>query len=358
MNENVAVVGGTGFLGANLVVALADAGYTPIVVARRPERVAVALPGLEVEARYGDITKPDSLRPALEGCTYVHSVAAMMGDVFTSPNPNQRDEAMRVNVDGTLNVLRAAREAGAKRAVVTSSCSTRYQPGGALASEDSPAIGDTVVPDAYVTSKVREEKAVADFSRETGFEVVAILPGGLVGPRDASPTPLGAGIVARLNGEASGGIGLEGAFPVVDVRDTARAHVAAMEIEDPNDTYLVVAETIDSKEWSDLFGRVTRLPGEGRVIPTSIAMPMAYLLEGIAWLKRKPAPLNRNAVRHVIQRQHYDCTRARTELGITYLPTEVTLRDMVRWYVDNGWVTNEENLAIVKGALAAAQAQS
>jgi dihydroflavonol-4-reductase len=353
MGEIVAVVGGTGFLGANLVVALAEAGYAPIVVARRPERVAEVLPDLDVEARYGDITKPDSLRAALEGCTYVHSVAAMMGDIFTSPNPNQREAAMRVNVDGTVNVLRAAHEAGVKRAVVTSSCSTRYQPGGVLANEDSPAIGDTIVPDAYVTSKVHEEKAVADFSRETGLEVVAILPGGLVGPRDASPTPLGTGILARLNGEPSGSIGLEGAFPVVDVRDTARAHVAAMEIEDPNETYLVVAQTIDAQEWSALFGRVSGLPGEGRVIPTSIAMPMAYVFEAVAWLRRKPAPLNRNAIRHVVQRQQYDCTRASTELGITYLPVEVTLRDTIRWYVDNGWVTNEQNLAILKETLAA-----
>jgi dihydroflavonol-4-reductase len=354
MSKKVAVVGGTGFLGANLVVALADAGYTPIVVARRPERVAQALPDLEVEARYGDITKPDSLPTALQGCTYVHSLAAMMGDIFTSPNPDQREAATRVNVEGTLNVLRAAHEAGATRAIVTSSCTTRYQPGGALASEDSPAIGDTVVPDAYVTSKVREEETVAAFGGETGMEVVTILPAGLVGPRDAGPTPLGAGILARLNGDSRGGIGLEGAFPIVDVRDAARAHVAAMEVENPRDAYLVVAQTIDAQEWSDLFGRVTGLASEGRIIPTKMAMPMAFVFEAIAWLRRKPAQFNRNAVRHVIQRQQYDCTRARQELGITYRPIEITLRDTIRWYVDNGGVTNEENLPTIRRALSAA----
>jgi len=354
MGENVAVVGGTGFLGANIVVELAEAGYTPIVVARRPERIKLALPDMEVEARYGDLTKPDSLRTALQGCTYVHSVAAMMGDIFTSPNANHREAAMRVNVDGTVNVLRAAHEAGAKRAVVTSSCSTRYQPGGALASEDSPAIGDTIVPDAYVTSKVLEEKAVAEFSKQTGLEVVAILPAGLVGPRDASPTPLGGAILARMNGDAQGGIGLEGAFPVVDVRDVARAHVRAMEIENPHEAYLVVAETIDALEWGALFDRVTGLPGETRIIPAKIAMPIAWIFETIAKLKRQTVQFNRNAVRHIVQRQQYDCTRTTEELGTTYRPTETTLRDTIRWYADNGWVTNEENLAIVREALAAA----
>ena len=353
MGEKVAVVGGTGFLGANIVVALAEAGYTPIVVARRPERIKVALPEIEVEARYGDLTKPDSLRAALQGCTYVHSVAAMMGDIFTSPNPNHREAAMRVNVDGTVNVLRAAHENGARRVIVTSSCSTRYQVGGALASEDSPAIGDTIVPDSYVTSKVREEQAVDDFSRETGLEIVTILPAGMLGPRDASPTPLGGTLLARMNGAAQGNIGLEGAFPVVDVRDVARAHLRAMEIENPHEAYLVVAETIDAVEWSKMVARVTGLPNEARIIPARIAMPMAWIFETIAKLQRKPMQFNRNAVRHVVQRQQYDCTRTTADLGITYRPTKTTLRDTVAWYADNGWVTNEENLAIVKETLAA-----
>ena len=105
-----------------------------------------------IETRYGDMTKPDTLRDALQGCTYVQTVAALLGDIFTDPNPNHREEAMRVNVDGTVNVLRAAHEAGVKRVVVTSSASTRYQAGGALANEDSPAIGDQIVPDSYVRS--------------------------------------------------------------------------------------------------------------------------------------------------------------------------------------------------------------
>ena len=353
MGEKVAVVGGTGFLGANIVVALAEAGYTPIVVARSPERIKLALPDMEVEARYGDLTKPTSLIEALQGCTYVHSVAAMMGDIFTSPRSDQREAATRVNVDGTVNVLRAALQNGAKRAIVTSSCSTRYTRGGALANEDSPAIGDQIVPDAYVTSKVREEKAVTAFSEATRLEVVVILPAGLVGPRDTSPTPLGGTVLSRLNGDRRGGIALEGAFPVVDVRDAARAHVRAMEVENPHHAYLVVAETIDAQDWSDLFQRVTGLTSAGRIIPARMALAMAWVFETIAKLKGQPSAFNRNAVRHVVQRQRYDCTRTTADLGITYRPTETTVRDTICWYADNGWIKNEENLAIVKETLAA-----
>ena len=274
-----------------------------------------------------------------------------MGDIFTSPNPDHRDAAIRVNVDDTLNVLRAARHAGARRVVVTSSCSTRYQPGATIANEGSPMLGAKVVRDSYVRSKVLLEKAVAAFSRGTGAKVVAILPGGMVGPRDAGPTPLGASLLARLNGDPHGAVGLEGAFPVADVRDVARAHVAAMEVADPSPAYLVVTRTIPTREWRGLFSRVTGIPNDARIIPSSVATPMAMAFEAMAWLTRAPVQFNRNAVRHLRQRQEYDCSLARDHLRVSFTPLETTMRDTVRWYAENGWITDDARAAIVRSAL-------
>jgi dihydroflavonol-4-reductase len=347
MGEKVAVIGGTGFLGSNLVVELLKAGYTPVVVARRPDKIAKVLPGVHVEARRGDLTDLDSLRSALQGCDMVHSVASMMTQVFTSPSPDLRKAAIRINVEGTLNALRAARETGARRVIVTSSSSTRYRPGGALANEDSPPTDPGILDDPYVRSKVLEEAAVADFARETGLEVVSILPGGMVGPQDGGPTPLGNVLVARLNGQASGSVNIAGAFPLVDVRDVARAHVAAMERAEPGRSYLVVARTIPSCEWDDMVARLTGLPGASVVIPSSIAMTMAYLVEIIARVTHTVPEFNRNQVRHIVQRQQYDCSRAKRELGITFTPIEIALRDAILWYVENGWVSQPERLALV-----------
>jgi dihydroflavonol-4-reductase len=355
MDEKVAVIGGTGFLGSNLVVELLKAGYTPVVVARRPDRIAKVLPGVDVETRQGDLTDLDSLRSALQGCDAVHSVASLMTQVFTSPSPDLREAAIRTNVEGTLNALCAAREVGARRVIVTSSSSTRYRPGGALVNEDSPPTDPSVLDDPYVRSKVLEEAAIADFARETGLEAVCILPGGMIGPQDGGPTPLGGALVARLNGQVSGSIGIVGAFPLVDVRDAARAHVAAMERGVPGKSYLVVARTISSREWGDMVTRVTGLPGASVVIPSSMAMTAAYLIEVIARVTRTTPLFNRNAVRHIIQRQQYDCSRAQRELGITFTPIETALRDAILWYVENGWVSQPERLALVAGGAPHAQ---
>ena len=351
MGERVAVVGGTGFLGANLVVQLAQAGYTPIVIARRPQRAQKLFPDLDFEARYGDLMKPGSLRQALGGCSYVHSLAGTMGGVFTGPNPDRRAAAVQVNVDGTLNVLRAALDVRVRRVIVTSSCTTRYQPKGLLASEASPPVGAKVVRDPYVRSKVLAEQAVGAFSRDTGLKTVSILPAGMIGPRDASPTPLGAALLARLNGDPQGAVGLEGAFPIVDVRDVAQAHIAAMEAEDPGPAYLVVAMTIPTRVWNDLFSRITGIPDDAKIVPLSVAMPMALTMEAMAWLRRRPAKFNRNAVRHLTQSQRYDCSLVQNELGIRFTSLETTLRDTVRWYAENGWITDEARLAIVRSAL-------
>jgi hypothetical protein len=113
---------------------------------------------------------------------------------------------------------------------------------------------------------------------------------------------------------------------------------------------------LEMAEWNSILDRVTGIPVKSRIVPVGLAMPMALAFEAVAWLTRKPAMMNRNTIRHTIQCQQYDCTRVREELGITFTDPETTMRDMVRWFVENDYVTNKENLAILKKTLAAADA--
>ncbi len=342
-SEKVAVIGGTGFLGSNLVMALLEAGHTPVVVARRPDRIARVLPGIDVEGRRGDLTDLPSLLSALEGCDVIHSVAALWKQIYYSPNPDLLEAAIRTNVGGTLTALRAAHEVGARRVVVTSSAGTRYQAGGALANEDSPPTDPNIIDDAYIRSKVLEEAAVAAFAREAGLDVVSILPGGMIGPRDAGPTPLGHAVVQYLNGRAF--LMIKGTMPIVDVRDVARAHVAAMERGTPGRSYLVVSMTLPVREFYNILTRLTRLPGPRVFLPPSMTMPMAYLVEVFAQVTHIDTPFTRNSARHAFLGQKYDCSRVQQELGIKFTPIESSICDTVVWYVENGWVSHPERFA-------------
>jgi hypothetical protein len=112
-----------------------------------------------------------------------------------------------------------------------------------------------------------------------------------------------------------------------------------------------VAQTVDTSDWHTLFSSVTGIPDDTRLVPPAMAMLAATAFEALARIQGRPAPFNRNAVRHVRQGQHYECARVRHELKITFRPLASTLRDAVRWYAENGWITDEARLAIVNSAL-------
>lgn len=332
--EQVAVIGGTGFLGSNLVLQLLEAGYMPVVIARRPERIAQALPGVEVEARYGDLTRIDSLRPALQGCSVIYCVAAMMQEIYTSRSPNHREVAIRTNVQGTLNALRAALELGARRAVVTSTSATRYQRDGSVANEDSPPTDPGIIDDAYVHSKLREHPAVARFVEETGMEVVTILPGGFLGPGLAADSMMGRGMLEVINGRLP--VGLEGAFQFTDVRDVARAHLLAMERGVPGRDYLVVATTLALRDFFGCLARLTGMPEPRLYLPGGLMMGMAYVTEMVAGLRGTVPAITRGMLKHTTIGQRFDCSRVQQELGLTFRPVETTLRDTVVSMVERG----------------------
>jgi dihydroflavonol-4-reductase len=332
--EKVAVVGGTGFLGSNLVLQLLEAGYTPIAIARRPERLAQALPGVEVEARQGDLVDIDSLRSALQGCNAVYCVAAMMQEIYSSRNPNHREDAIRTNVQGTLNALRAAVERGIRRAVVTSTSATRYQQDGSVANEDSPPTDPSIIDDAYVRSKLREHPAVAAFARETGLEVVTILPGGFFGPGLAADSMMGRGVLDIINGRLP--IALDGAFQFTDVRDVARAHLLAMERGAPGRDYLVVATTLSMRAFFGSLSRLTAMPEPRVYLPGGLMMSVAYMTEMIAGFRGTAPTITRGMLKHTTIGQRFDCSRAQQELGLTFRPVETTLRDTVVSLVERG----------------------
>ncbi len=343
MKHPVAVVGGSGFLGSNLVAELIQAGHTPVVISRHPEKIAQALAGLDVETRPADWADLDRLRLVLRGCEVVHCVAGEVKEIYGSSSSDLRRATVQENVQGLLNVLRAAREVGARRVVVASSCTIRHRPDGAVIDENSPLPDPSVLDDTYVRTKAAQEAAVKAFIQETGGEVISLMPGGLLGPRDAGPSPLGQSLLDFLNGRLPAGI--EGSFPVVDVRDVARAHIAAMDKGVPGRSYLMVARTVTLREWFAVLSRLTGLPAPRIVIPAVIALPSAWFAEVLARLTHSAPVFTRKQIQQLLLLRPYDSSRAQGELGISFTPLETTARDAILWYMENGRVFHPSRLA-------------
>ena len=111
----ILVTGATGLVGSHTARALAEAGHELRLLLRKTSKLT-NLEGLDYERCEGDVTQPDGLEEAAKGCDAVCHTAGV-----ASWSPLDADLVMRVNRDGTRNVLEAARRAGVKRALVTAS---------------------------------------------------------------------------------------------------------------------------------------------------------------------------------------------------------------------------------------------
>ncbi len=236
-DELVLVTGGSGFIGAHCILALLNAGYrvrTTVRSLKREGDVRAMLKqgGVDAGGRLtfaaADLTQDAGWAQAVAGCEYVLHVASPLPPGV----PKHEDELIVPAREGTLRVLRAARDAGVRRVVLTSSFAAigyghpvRKEP---FTEKDwTDPNGDDL--SAYPKSKTFAEHAAWEFIAKEGggLELAVVNPVGVFGPvlgPDYSASIL---MVQRL---------MDGAIPgcprlyfgAVDVRDVADLHVRAM----------------------------------------------------------------------------------------------------------------------------------
>jgi len=233
----VLVTGGSGFIASYCILQLLAAGHQVRATVRslkREEDVRALLnrggaePGERLSFFAAELEHDAGWRQAVEGCAYVLHVASPLSQHV----PKNEDEMIVPARDGTLRVLRVARDASVKRVVLTSSFTAigyGHPPQGTPFDETSwtNLRGGGVLP--YAKSKTLAERAAWDFVAQEGggLELSVINPVLVLGPvlgGDFSPSIV---LVQRL---------MEGAIPgcprlyfgIVDVRDVADLHVRAM----------------------------------------------------------------------------------------------------------------------------------
>jgi dihydroflavonol-4-reductase len=228
----VLVTGGSGYIGGWCALALLDAGYevrtTVRDTAREPQvREMLRRPGAGLQVVRADLGDDEGWREAAAGCDYVLHVAS---PTLTRP-PRTDDEMVRPAVDGTLRVLRAARDAGVRRVVMTSAIGAvayghppRDTP---FTERDWTNLDAELAP--YQRSKTLAERAAWDFvaGEGRGLELATVNPTAVLGPvlgPDYSPSLNG---IARMLGGSMPAL-LKFATGYVDVRDVAALHLLAM----------------------------------------------------------------------------------------------------------------------------------
>ena len=234
-DTTVLVTGGSGYLGGHTLVRLLSEGYRVRTTVRSQERGADVTSMLEeaglapagrLDVIVADLASDNGWVEATQGIDYVLHVASPFPAVISDND----DDVIVPARDGTLRVLRAARDAGVKRVVMTSSFAAigySRKPGDSYTEEDwtDPADDNT----AYIRSKVVAERAAWDFIDAEGgsLQLSVINPTGIFGPLLDDHLSSSIGLVKSM---------LDGAMPAVprvffgvaDVRDVADMHVLAM----------------------------------------------------------------------------------------------------------------------------------
>ncbi|MFN5126798.1 MAG: SDR family oxidoreductase, partial [Bradyrhizobium sp.] len=235
--STVLVTGGSGFIGVHTILQLLAGGHAVRTTVRNPDRSKDVIAMLreggadtadQVGFATADLLRDDRWHEAAKGCDYVLHVASPLG----AHAPEDENELIVPAREGTLRVLRAARDAGVKRVVVTSSfAAIGYGHPPQAAPFDETVWSNLDGPDvqAYPKSKTLAERAAWDFvAREgNGLELAVVNPTAVFGPALGPDFSESIGIIKAL---------LDGAMPavprihfgLVDVRDVADLHLRAM----------------------------------------------------------------------------------------------------------------------------------
>lgn len=319
----VLVTGATGFIASHTILALVNKGYRVRGTARSASKAeklnatlsAYAGKPVEIELVSADLTRDDGWDAAMEGVTYLQHLASPI------PNnlPKDANELIVPAKEGAMRALRAAKAAGVKRAVMTSSfASIGYGWGDsrpATLDESHWSNPDNIKDNtAYTRSKVIAEKAAWDYvdSDGKGLELATINPVAVLGPAMSGDVSASLELVTQpMQNKVPAFPKLT--FGIVDVRDVALAHVAAMETPEAAGERFILGDRVLS--FTEI-GDVLREAYPDRKLPKG---------ELPSWFVRMLTVVNptlKQVVPELGKERNFNNEKSRRMLGIDYIPAK------------------------------------
>lgn len=268
MQMKAFVTGATGFIGRRLVAKLHENGAEVVALARTDQH---GLPE-GVQTVCGDILKPESLKDLGEGCDRLYHLAAMI-----TFDTKKREELIRVNGEGTANILKAAKRWNVGRSVVVSSACTvglSYSQDHIL-DEDAPIVEKLVRANPYMESKVVAEREAQDAAKDQA--VVIVNPTTAYGPGDWT---LNSGTMVTKIARSSIIPVPSGGSNVVDVDDVVEGIILGGELGQPGRRYILGGENLS---FAQTFLVIAQEVGHRPLfvpVPAWMRRPMA----GMAWI--------------------------------------------------------------------------
>jgi len=325
----VLVTGATGFTGGHLAQYLADRGdeVRALVRPKSRARFDASLLAKRVMPCDGDLTDGDSVRRAVDGVDVVYHIAA------TYREAGQPDSAYRqINVEGTRNVLEAARACGVKRVVHCSTGGVHGHIANPPANEDAPFNPG----DVYQETKLAAEQLAREFGSTHGLDVVVVRPIGIYGPGDRRFLTMFRGLSRGrfpMIGDGTPFYHLTFIDDLVEGFRLCGSAPAAM-----GRTYILAGP-----RYTTLEQLVRMVAKELGVAPPRVHLPVwpfwtaGLVCEMICVPLRIEPPIFRRRVDFYTKSRAFDTTRARKELGFNpRVDLDEGIRRTARWYRNEG----------------------
>ncbi|MDO5678239.1 MAG: NAD-dependent epimerase/dehydratase family protein [Propionibacteriaceae bacterium] len=312
------ITGAGGFLGNVLVRELLARGEHVRAGIRRNRE---ALKGLECEQVVIDITKPETLPAAFEGLPHPITVVHCAGMVSIAGVVSPM--LQKVNVEGTRNMLEAAKRAGAGTFIHISSVHAIPEKPGTM--REVTHFDPEAVIGGYARTKAEATQLVLD---GTGMRRIIIHPAGITGPGDFDDSHLTRLVRDLASGQLK--VVVPGGYDFVDVRDVVSAIIEAQKRGRDGEPYIISGHYASVPE---IAGVVSQLTGRRppAVVPMWLAKTFAPLAEFSAKL-RKAAPLFTSYSLHTLAApSNFDHSKATRELGHRPRPLAESLADTVAW---------------------------
>jgi dihydroflavonol-4-reductase len=324
------VTGATGFVGAAVARALAAAGWGVRALVRAgSDRSNLQTSTLDIVE--GDLADLKSLERAIEGCEGLFHVAADYR--LGAPHPEQ---LYRTNVEGTRNILSAARTARVPRIVYTSSVATIGIPADGSPGEERTPVTLGHMIGHYKRSKYLAEEVVRD-AAATGMSVVIVNPSTPVGPGDIKPTPTGQLVLDAAAGRMPAYV--DTGLNIVHVDDVAAGHLLAFDRGRAGERYILGGEDMTLQT---ILGEIARLAGRKPPsirLPYAAVLPVAYIAEAFARLSGRSGRVTLEGVRMSRKRMFFSSAKAAAELGYRWRPPLEAFEDALRWFRERGKLT-------------------
>lgn len=331
----ILVTGADGFLGSNVVRELIKRSHS-VCVFLEPGRIQFTLDSLNLERKYGNLLEPASIIEAMKGCDAVIHCAAS-----TAVWPAHNSTCLRINVDGTHNIVQAALVSNISRLVYVSSASTfshssnrsNAEAGG---SEHYPTDINQVSID-YIRSKILAQNIVKKAANHNKLPAIIVNPTFMIGPHDSQPSS-GKLILSYINNKLPGYT--SGGRNFVAVKDVAVAICNALHYGNAGECYILGNENLTYKDFFLKTSNLTGIPPLKRHIKSPYIKAFGLFNSVLSSITTRPPVLSYFMAKESVKTQYYSPQKAKRDLQLPQTPIDKAIKDAISWYYDNGYIDN------------------